>query len=172
MSQAIANGDVVSFHYTLTGPDGAILDSSQGRDPMVYLHGAHNIVPGLERQMTGKTVGAAFIAKVPAAEAYGERQGPGPQTVTRDSFPPEANIQPGMMFEARDPNNNPFPVWIVGVTDEGVQIDINHPLAGVPLTFTVDITHIRPGTEAEIASGHVGATEAPESSCAGNGCCD
>ena len=154
MSLSISDGMVASFHYTLTNDTGDVLDSSQGRSAMPYLHGASNIVPGLERQMTGKVVGDKFDAKVPAAEAYGEKQGPGPQPVPKTAFPPDLELQVGMMLQAQSPDGHTVPVWVTGVSEDVIHVDGNHPLAGVDLTFAVEVTEIRNATEEEKAHGH------------------
>jgi FKBP-type peptidyl-prolyl cis-trans isomerase SlyD len=108
---AIADGKVVMFHYTLKNDAGEILDSSSGGDPMPYLHGAQNIVPGLERQMAGKAAGAKFQAVVPPEEGYGVREGD-PQEVPRQAFPPDVELAAGMQFLATDESGEQVPVWI------------------------------------------------------------
>lgn len=153
MADSVRDGMVVAMHYTLTGEDGNVIDSSSGGQPLHYLHGAKNIVPGLERQLTGKNVGDKVDAVVPPEEGYGLRQGPGPQPVPRTNFPPDANIQAGMVFHADDGNGNAFPVWVAHVTETEVFIDGNHPLAGATLNFAIEIVEIRPATEDEVRQG-------------------
>ena len=150
----VANGQVVSIHYTLKTEEGEVLDSSEGGGPLPYLHGADNIVPGLERQLAGKAVGDKLQAIVPAAEGYGERTGEGPQPVPRANFPEGAEIAAGMVFQAQSPEGEITPIWVVAVEDDEVLVDINHPLAGVTLCFDVEITGIRSATEEEQAHGH------------------
>lgn len=150
----IADGKVVSFHYTLTDPDGDTIDSSDGGEPMLYLVGAQNIVPGLERQMLGKTVGDELVAKVPFAEGYGPRDPNGAQDVPRESFPPDVELEAGMQFMGQTDDGGHFPLWIMGESDGVVTIDSNHPLAGVDLSFAVSITAIRDASEEEVAHGH------------------
>jgi len=156
MSNALqaASGNVVIMHYQLTNDDGDIIDSSLGGEPMAYLHGAGNIVPGLETQVEGKGVGEKFKAVVPPSDGYGELQGPGPQAVPRENFPPDLEIQPGMMFHMEDPNGQAVPIWVTQQEGEQVFIDINHPLAGVTLNFDIEITAIRAATESEKTHGH------------------
>lgn len=151
---SISNGKVVFFHYTLTDADGEVIDSSEGMEPMPYLHGADNIVPGLERQMLGRKVGDRFKAVVPAAEGYGEVEGPGPQAIPRDAFPEDAELEEGMQFHAQDEEGNEMPLWVVSIEDDTVLVDQNHPLAGVELHFQVEIVDMRDATEIEIAHGH------------------
>ena len=116
------------------------------------MHGARNIVPGLERQMTGLKVGDKIEAIVPPAEGYGEYQEPGPQAVPRSSFPPEAPLELRMTFQVQS-DGHQFPVWITKIEDEQVWIDANHPLAGVTLKFDVEVTSIRMAEPAELANG-------------------
>ncbi len=150
----VADGLVVSIHYTLKAPDGTLLDSSEGSDPLLYLHGAENIVPGLEKQLTGKAVGDKVVAVVPAAEGYGERTGPEPQKVPRTELPADADLIPGMQIIAESGDGQAFPLWIVEADDEHFTVDHNHPLAGVTLHFDVEIAAIRAATDEEKAHGH------------------
>ena len=145
---------VVLFHYTLTNDSGETLDSSRERDePMPYLHGSGNIVPGLEQQMVGKTVGDTFVAVVAPADAYGERSSGPPQEVPRADFPPGANIEVGVSFSVQG-DDGPFMVWVVAVDDNTISLDTNHPLAGQTLRFDVEITAIRDATPDELTHGH------------------
>ncbi len=154
ISATIEAGKVVFFHYTLSDESGEIIDSSEGAEPLPYLHGAGNIVPGLERQMVGKQVGDRFKAVVPAEEGYGVPEGPGPQAIPRDAFPEDAELEEGMPFTAEDEDGNELPLWIVSVEDDAVIVDQNHPLAGVELHFDIHITDMRDATPEEIEHGH------------------
>src|SRR5262245_60976102 len=137
----IAPGKVVTMTYTLTGQDGKILDES-GAEGMDYLHGADNIVPGLEKQLLGRAVGDKIKAVVLPMDGYGERKG-SPQKVPRTSFPDDVEIEVGMEFLAEGPGGDPMPLWVVGVGPDTVEIDGNHPLAGLTLTFDVEVLAIR-----------------------------
>jgi FKBP-type peptidyl-prolyl cis-trans isomerase SlyD len=148
----IAPGKVVTLKYTLTGEDGKILDQS-GAEGIDYLHGAGNVVPGLETQMLGRAVGDKLKAIVAPADGYGERRGT-PQKVPRTAFPDDVELEVGMEFMAEDPAGDPMPLWIVGVGKDDVEVDANHPLAGLTLTFDVEVLAIRPATGDEIAHGH------------------
>lgn len=151
----IQPGKVVFFHYTLTDETGEIIDSSEGSEPLPYLHGAGNIVPGLERQMVGRQVGDRFRAVVPPEEGYGVPEGPGPQAIPREAFPEDAELEEGMQFMAEDEEGNAMPLWVVSLEEADVVIvDQNHPLAGVTLHFDVQITELRDATEDELAHGH------------------
>jgi len=150
----IQSGSVAQFHYTLRDGAKEVIDSSEGREPLTYLHGASNIVPGLERQMEGKAVGDKFTANVPAAEGYGERTGEGPQPVPRSALPEDAPLQPGMMLQAQSPEGQVVPVWITKVEETQIFVDDNHPLAGVDLSFEIELVNIREATDEERSHGH------------------
>lgn len=151
----VAEGKVVSFHYTLTSDQTeGVVDSSDGREPMPYLHGAGNIVPGLEARLLGKASGDKVTAEVPPSEAYGDRQEGLTQTVPRTSFPEDAPLQPGMQVMAETPEGQRIPLWLASVSDTEVTVDPNHPLAGHTLTFEVEIVEIRDATEDEKSHGH------------------
>lgn len=151
----VSDGTVVLFHYTLTDDAGTVLDTSRDNgEPLPYLHGAGNIVPGLEAQMAGKGVGDAFKATVAPGDAYGEHNGFDPQPVPKTEFPPEVPLQAGVQLMAQGPDGQGMPIWIASVDDEHVHIDMNHPLAGKTLHFDVEITGMRPATENELQHGH------------------
>jgi FKBP-type peptidyl-prolyl cis-trans isomerase SlyD len=152
-TEKIAAEKVVSIHYTLTNDDGEVLDSSAGGDPLVYLHGAGNIVPGLERQLEGKGPGEKLEVVVPAVDGYGEREGPGPQSVPRSVFE-GVDVEPGMSFVVEDEDGEEMAMWVVEVGDDEVLIDSNHPLAGETLHFSVEVIEVRAATEDELAHGH------------------
>ncbi len=153
MSDAIFFNMVVNFHYKLRTTEGELLDASEKDEPMAYLHGAHNIVPGLEKAMVSKRVGDTFDVEVPAAEGYGERVD-GTAEVPRSEFPDDVELQAGMSLVAEGPEGQVMPLWIVKVTDDEVTVDPNHPLAGVDLHFEVEIVSMRAATEEELAHGH------------------
>ena len=150
----ISSNSVVSMHYTLTSPEGEVLDSSKGKDPLAYLHGHGNIIPGLEKQLEGKAVGDKLIAEVPAAEAYGERDPSLIIEAQRSQFPEDVELQPGMRFQAQTPQG-PRVAQITAIEGDSISVDTNHPLAGVDLKFDVEITDIRAAKPEEITHGHV-----------------
>ena len=154
MSDRVGDGKVVLFHYTLTDVEGHELDSSQGDEPMCYLHGAANIVPGLEEALEGKEVGDKLSVEVPPEKAYGERQETDPQPLPRDAFPADMTVEVGMQFFAEGPSGEPTPIWIERVEDDAVYIDVNHPLAGETLRFDVEIVRIRDANAEERDHGH------------------
>lgn len=151
----IKENSAVSFHYTLTDDDGQTLDSSAGKDPLAYLHGAGNIIPGLESALEGKAVGDSMVVAVTAAEGYGEVQQELIQEVPRDAFQGVDSIEVGMQFEAQTGQGGSVPVTVTAVTDEVVTVDGNHPLAGKNLNFDVSIEDVREATEEELEQGHV-----------------
>lgn len=150
----IADGLVVIFHYTLTDDEGAVLDSSKGSEPMPYLHGAGNIVPGLERAMLGHVVGDAFKVDVAPADGYGERSGRPNEPVPRGNFPEGMPLHVGMNFAAEDADGQVFPLWIADVTENAVIVTHDHPLAGQTLHFDVEIVGMRAATAEEQTHGH------------------
>ena len=149
---AIANDHVVSFNYKLTNAEGETLDQSQG-EPLAYLHGAGNIIPGLENALLGKTVGETFTVTVPAAEGYGEYNPELVQEVPVQMFQGVDNIQAGMQFQAQTDDGVQI-VTVKAVEGENVIVDANFPLAGQDLTFEVEIVEIRDATEEELQHGH------------------
>jgi FKBP-type peptidyl-prolyl cis-trans isomerase SlyD len=150
----IAENTVVSFHYTLTDDQGQVLDSSQGREPLVYLQGVGQIVPGLEKAMEGRKIGDQFKVDVVPEEGYGVRHAELVQEVPREAFQGVEDIQPGMQFQGRGPQGV-INVTVTKVEDDKVHIDGNHPLAGQALHFDVEVTDVRAASEEELSHGHV-----------------
>jgi FKBP-type peptidyl-prolyl cis-trans isomerase SlyD len=155
ISMSIKDNSAVSFHYSLTDDEGQQLDSSAGKEPLAYLHGAGNIIPGLENALTGKAVGDSMTVAVSAAEGYGEVQQELIQDVPRTSFQGVEQIEVGMQFEAQTGQGGTVPVTVTAVTDETVTVDGNHPLAGKNLNFDVSIEAVRDATAEELEHGHV-----------------
>jgi FKBP-type peptidyl-prolyl cis-trans isomerase SlyD len=147
----IAKNTIVSFDYTLTDDNNQILDSSEG-EPLVYLHGHGNIIPGLEEAMEGKAAGDSFKVHVTAANAYGERDEKLITKIPKDRFEGET-VEEGMQFQAQTPDGYRV-VTVTGVAGDQVTIDGNHPLAGTDLNFDVEVKDIREASEEEIAHGH------------------
>lgn len=150
----ISNDSVVLFNYTLTNEQGEVLDQSRG-EPLAYLHGHHNIIPGLEAKMLGKTVGDKFVATIAPEDAYGEYMAEAVQEVPRANFQGVDEISVGMQFQSQSEDGHVMLVTVKDVNDEVVVVDANHPLAGVTLTFDVEIVEIREATPEELAHGHV-----------------
>lgn len=153
-NQTVTDDKVVIFHYTLTNDEGEVIDSSDGGDPLPYLHGAGNIVPGLEKEMVGKSAGDSFEVRVVPEEGYGQPSGEGPTPIPRGTFPPDMELQPGMPFPAELENGQQITLWVVEVQDEQVLVDMDHPLAGEHLNFAIEIVNVRDAVDVEIAHGH------------------
>lgn len=149
----VGKNTVVTIDYTLRNDGGQVLDSSQGREPLVYLHGVGGLIPGLERQLEGKATGDSVKATVAAKDAYGERDEKMVQAVPRAAFANVAKIEKGMQFQARGPEGAVM-VTVVDVTDQEVTVDGNHPLAGQTLHFDVDVRDVRTASADEVAHGH------------------
>jgi len=150
----IAENTVASFHYTLTDDDGQVIDSSEGREPLAYLHGTGQIVPGLEKMMAGRATGEEFQVDVSPEEGYGPRHPELMQEVPREAFQGVEDIQPGMQFQGSGPQGM-INVTVTRVDEDKVYIDGNHPLAGQNLHFKVHVTNVRPATAEELVHGHV-----------------
>lgn len=150
----ISENCVAAFHYTLTDSSGKVLDSSEGQEPLAYLHGAGNIIPGLENALLGKTVGDKLNVAVSASEAYGERDESMIQELPSNMFSGIDNIEVGMEFHAETEHGLQV-VTVTKVEGDQVTIDGNHPLAGVDLNFDVEITEVRAASEEELDHGHV-----------------
>ena len=153
MSLMIGDKMVVSMHYTLTDDDGNVLDSSEGSDPLSYLHGANNIIPGLEKALIGKMANDALQVKVDPAEGYGEKISELIQQVDKAAFQGVDNLEAGMAFEAQGENGQVQRVVITEIEGDQVTVDGNHPLAGVTLNFDVKIINVRDATDEELSHG-------------------
>jgi FKBP-type peptidyl-prolyl cis-trans isomerase SlyD len=143
----------VTIHYTLRDDAGEVLDSSDGRDPMTYLHGAGNIVPGLEKALDGKQAGDEVKVKVAPADGYGERDDANVRNVPRRRLP-EGKIEAGMRLRLQT-EQGPIIVAVTNVQGDYVTIDGNHPLAGRTLHFEVKVVEVRDATAEERTHGHV-----------------
>jgi FKBP-type peptidyl-prolyl cis-trans isomerase SlyD len=154
MSLLIGDNCVVSIHYTLTDDDGNVLDSSKDSDPLNYLHGANNIIPGLENALIGKSAGDSMQVTVSPEEGYGVKSDELIQTVPRAAFEGIDDIQPGMQFQAQGPQGAMM-ITVTAVDGDDITVDGNHPLSGKTLHFDVSVEGIREATEEELEHGHV-----------------
>lgn len=150
----IDGSKVVTFHYTLKDEEGAQMESSRESQPMSYLHGAQNIIPGLEKAMQGKQAGDEFEVTVEPAEAYGERNEGNVQRVPAKHFKDPRRLERGQLVSLQT-RNGPVQAVVIKVGRFNVDLDTNHPLAGKSLTFEVEITDVRDATEEEVSHGHV-----------------
>ena len=149
----IAPRTVAFFHYTLRNEAGEELESSRGGDASAYLHGANNIVPGLEKAMAGKSSGDIFSATVAPEEAYGQPDPDRQQRVPVKHLLFKGKLKPGMVVQLNTGEGR-VPVTVVKAGRHSADIDTNHPLAGQSLTFDIEIVDGREGSEEEIAHGH------------------
>lgn len=150
----ITDRAAVFFHYTLTNDAGDIVDSSDGGEPLGYLHGSGTIVPGLERELTGKNIGDEFNVVVAPRDGYGERSDDLVRVVPRDAFPNPDTIERGMQFHTETPAG-PQMLTVTEVKGRQITVDANHPLAGVTLNFHIEVTEVRKATKDELAHGHI-----------------
>jgi FKBP-type peptidyl-prolyl cis-trans isomerase SlyD len=149
----IAKHTVVSIHYTLRDDQGAVLDSSDGKDPLLYIQGIGNLIPGMEEGLEGKQKGDKLEIKVSPEKGYGERNDSLIQKVPRSAFG-DQEVRTGMQFQAQT-NSGAQVVTITEVGLENVTVDGNHPLAGVALNFQVEVMDVRSATAEELEHGHV-----------------
>ena len=157
----VSKNKVVSIDFTLTNPQGEVLETSDGRSPMAYLHGAGAILPGLEAALEGRSVGESLTVRLAPENAYGHRDDKMVQPVPRDRFQGLAEIAPGMQLHATTPEGAPRIVTVVGVDDANVLIDANHPLAGMPLKYDVEILDVRDASAEELSHAHVHEQKKP-----------
>ena len=150
----VADNTAVSIHYTLTNDQGEVLDSSDGGDALVYLHGSGNIISGLEAALIGKKVGDKLNVRIEPQDAYGVVSDDMVQVISKDMFEGVDHIEVGMQFHA-DVSHGPGIVTVVNIDGDNVTIDGNHPLAGEALTFDVEIVEVRAATKEELDHGHV-----------------
>ena len=144
---------VVTFHYTLTNAAGEEMESSRDKDPMVYMHGANNIIVGLEEAMQGHAIGDKFSATIEPEKAYGTRNENNVQRVPLKRLKGIGKIVTGQVLNLQT-KEGPVQVTALKVGRFNVDVDGNHPLAGQQLTFDVEITDIREASEEESQHGH------------------
>ena len=152
-SMTIADGSVVSFHYTLRDDTGSVSESSEGGSPVVYLHGRNNIVPGLESELKGKKSGDKLTAVVAPEQGYGTRNESAVQRVPLKHLATKGPIQPGQMVVVNTREGG-RQARVLKVGHFNADLDLNHPLAGKTLTFDIVIVDVRAATEEELAHGH------------------
>lgn len=153
MANVVEEKKVVTIEYVLTDKAGKELDRSAPDKPMLYLHGAHNIVPGLEKELTGKAPGDSFEAVVSPEQGYGPKQKVKDIRMPRSAFPADAPLARGMQFITETERGN-MPLWVKKVQGPTIIVTPLHPLAGVELHFSGKVVEIRDASEEEIAHGH------------------
>jgi FKBP-type peptidyl-prolyl cis-trans isomerase SlyD len=146
----VEKNKVVSIHYKLTDNDGNTLDSSEGRDPLNYIHGNGNLISGMEEGLEGKQPGDKLDIKVSPDKGYGTRKDDLVQDVPRSAFG-DQEVKPGMQFNTQDGHT----VTVTRVGLENVTVDGNHPLAGMDLNFDVEVVSVREATPDELDHGHI-----------------
>ena len=151
----IANNKVVTLDFTVKNADtNEVIETSEGGEPLLYLHGFNNLVPGLEKALAGKNVGEAFDVAVNAEEGYGVRDDSMIQQVPMKAFEGAEKVEVGMAFTADGPEGQVV-VEVTNIENDMVTIDANHPLASVNLAFSGAIKDIREATQEELEHGHV-----------------
>lgn len=150
----IQRNKVVTINYTLTDETGSLLESSEGQEPLTYLHGVGNLIPGLEASLEGKSAGASLKVSVPPEEAYGVWDLEKVMEIPKSQFSGVENVEAGMQFSVQSEAGEEV-VTVTKVEGDTVTIDSNHPLAGKTLTFDVIIVGIREATAEELEHGHV-----------------
>lgn len=150
----ITDQKVVSLNFTVKDSQGQIVDSSEGGNPLVYLHGQNNIIPGLETALVGKATGDEFAVTVEPAQAYGEYDDEILQVVPREAFQGVEKIEPGMVFTAQT-QGGPVQFAVAKIEGDKITVDPNHPLAGKTLNFTGSVIEVRDATDEELEHGHV-----------------
>ncbi|MDQ6961688.1 MAG: peptidylprolyl isomerase [Mariprofundaceae bacterium] len=154
----ISKHKAVTIHYTLTGSDDAVIDSSRDGEPLDYIHGLGILVPGLEEVLEEKTAGDRVVVTLPPKDGYGERSEELLEKIERNKFEFDGEIEVGMRFEAETQDGVDL-VEVIAVDETHISIDANHPLAGKTLHFDVEVIAIRDATEEEVTHGHVHGEE-------------
>lgn len=149
----IAKQSVVTFHFTLKDEKGKVLESSVSGEPLVYMHGANNIVPGLEEALEGRTSGDKFQVTLAPEKAYGMRDERLVQRIPRTEFPDAGSLKPGMQFQVNT-KGGPMVLTITSIEDKEVVVDGNPELAGMTLNFDIEVTEVRKATTEELSHGH------------------
>ncbi len=154
MIDKIEQDTVASVHYTGTFPDGEVFDSSEGRDPLTYLVGHGQMIPGFEQEMLGAGIGEMRDFTLTPERAYGERDEGAVQQIPREQFPEEMEIEEGMVLGAQS-HQGPIQFTIVSIEGDSVTVDFNHQMAGKTLRFSVKVVSVRKASSEELADGTV-----------------
>ncbi len=161
----VQDGLVVSLEYTLRRENGDVIDASQDQDPLEFLQGQGQIVPGLEKALYGMSIDEEKSVVVPPEQGYGQRLDHAFQMLPHDVFPEDMPLAPGLALHLRDNLGRVVQAHVAEVRPDGVLLDLNHPLAGMTLHFDVKVVDLRPATEAELSCG-----PCPSGGCASS-CC-
>jgi FKBP-type peptidyl-prolyl cis-trans isomerase SlyD len=152
-SMKVEKNKVVSIHYTLKSDKGELLDTSDGKDPLPYIHGKGQLIPGLEKELEGKEAGAELSLVIPPAEAYGDYNEEQVFVVGKEGFQGEEELTVGLQVQMDTGEGQAIGV-VTKIEDENVTLDLNHPLAGTTLHFEVKIVELRDATKEELDHGH------------------
>jgi FKBP-type peptidyl-prolyl cis-trans isomerase SlyD len=155
MTAVIDKDMVATVHYTGTFPDGEVFDSSIDRDPLQFLVGHSQMIPGFEEEMMGAAVGEKREFTLTPDRAYGEKDDEAIQQVPRDQFPPEMPLEVGVMGAAQTEQGQQMPFIITDISDDIVTVDFNHQMAGKTLRFSVEVVDVRAAAAEEMSHGHV-----------------
>ncbi|MHB8629789.1 MAG: FKBP-type peptidyl-prolyl cis-trans isomerase [Aggregatilineales bacterium] len=158
----IQNGLIVSLAYTLKLQNGDLIDYSDADDPLEYLHGAENIIPGLERELTGLHTGDTKDVQVKPEDGYGEYDPEEVEVIERKLLPRDMEMRLGMVLAIRDEEGHLNEAYVRAIAPDSVTLDFNHPLAGQPLFFNVEVIGVREATPEELAHGHPHSLEMDE----------
>lgn len=150
----IAKDSVVTMNYTLKNEAGEIMDTSEGREPLVYLHGVGALIPGLEGELEGKVASDKLNVVIPPEQGYGSRRDDLLRVVSKDGFQGTEELTTGMRVQL-DTEQGPVIAVVSEIKENDVTLDLNHPLADMTLHFDVEVVDVRPATSDEIAHGHV-----------------
>jgi len=153
----VGKDKVVLMHYTLKNDAGDVIDSSDGGDPLPFLQGHGNIIPGLESALEGSKVGDKLDVSIKPDDAYGERMKDAIQEIPKSALKGIDEVKVGMQLQSQDQDGNPFLVTVTKIEDDKITVDANHPLAGQTLHFSVSIESVRKAEAEELSHGHVHA---------------
>lgn len=150
----ISNDKVVTIDYSLTDEEGELIDSSVGEEPLIYLHGHHGIIPGLEQALAGHRTGDKVEVSIPPEEGYGDWDEDLVEVVSKEDFDDPEDLEIGTQFETETDEGARL-ATVIDIEGEDVTVDLNHPLAGMTLNFDVTVLDVRDATAEELAHGHV-----------------
>jgi len=150
----IAQHKAVTINYTLTNDKGEVLDTSDGGDPLAYIHGAGALISGLESALEGKGAGDSLKVSIKPEDAYGMRDDSMQRVVPREAFGGEVELEVGMVFQSSG-EQGPKMIMVTAIDGDDVTVDGNHPLAGEQLNFDVEVVGVRDATTEELEHGHI-----------------
>ena len=154
LDMKIEANKVVTMHYTLKDKEGVTIDTSEGRDPLAYLHGVGALVPGLESELNGKVKGDKFSAVIQPEHAYGNRDEALVRVVPKSGFQGEEEMTVGMQVQIDTGEQGMAIATLTKIEGEDVTLDLNHPLSDMELHFDIDVVEVREATADEVSHGH------------------